>query len=597
MALMAAEFLSAGDMAAREWLKRAVSLVVAAAWLLVACGEGGNSSGNRAIVRIGDRAITPADVAQLQQGEPAAPGQAGEVSAPVDSVEAADRAVATLVDRELMVIEAGRRNLDEVPELRQRLAKMARQRLRDRVLQEDVWSSVAVDEAKVRQVYDESDLGWQVWPAHIRSLTEEEAREILAELRGGADFAELARERSIADDAARGGDLREYFGPEGMVPVLREALFEMETGELSEPVRTARGWEVLTVLEKRRLPFNRVREQILRQLRFEASRVKHDSLVAELEERYAVEWPSGGVAAALRAIQDSAAVVDADRPVVVHEEGDIDIGEVVRTCGERAARRLPADSAAVVAHIRRSMLADSLIVQSARDRGWDEDPEFVAWRDERRRELMASELYKREVQERVQVSMEDARGYYEEYPGVFEIPGNLHLTEVLVATEEEAEQILEEARAGSSLQELSRSRSLRRMAGHGYREGGGQNYLAKGAGWHYHFDEDGLLIIPAMQASEYHDLFEEDPARRVVGKIQGPVELKEGWAVFRLEKPIEPEVLPFERVAKYAATQVRRKLEANRFSGFMDSLRTVLSDRVEWLDQDLAVRVWGPAGG
>ena len=77
-----------------------------------------------------------------------------------------------------------------------------------------------------------------------------EADAILAEIRDGADFVELATNRSQGPSAARGGDLG-YFGPGQMVPAFEQVAFALQPGELSEVVQTQFGYHVIRVEERR----------------------------------------------------------------------------------------------------------------------------------------------------------------------------------------------------------------------------------------------------------------------------------------------------------------------------------------------------------
>lgn len=85
---------------------------------------------------------------------------------------------------------------------------------------------------------------------HILLETEEEANEVLALLQEGADFAELARTRSL-DLAARGngGDLG-FFTRQDMVAPFADAAFAAEIGEIVGPVETDFGFHVIEVLEQ-----------------------------------------------------------------------------------------------------------------------------------------------------------------------------------------------------------------------------------------------------------------------------------------------------------------------------------------------------------
>lgn len=89
---------------------------------------------------------------------------------------------------------------------------------------------------------------------HILLKTEAEAREVIAELQGGADFAEVAKAKSQGPSAPTGGDLG-FFTAEKMVKPFSEAAFKMAEQEISaDPVQTRFGWHVIKVEERRDQP-------------------------------------------------------------------------------------------------------------------------------------------------------------------------------------------------------------------------------------------------------------------------------------------------------------------------------------------------------
>ena len=87
------------------------------------------------------------------------------------------------------------------------------------------------------------------------AVSEADARRRLEDLRerivrGGADFAELARLHSEDGTAARGGDLGWVY-PGDTVPDFERAMDALKPGEISEPVKTPFGWHLIQVLERR----------------------------------------------------------------------------------------------------------------------------------------------------------------------------------------------------------------------------------------------------------------------------------------------------------------------------------------------------------
>jgi len=145
--------------------------------------------------------------------------------------------------------EAGLENTDQYKRLSRYYELRA---LRDVFFQQEIRDNIT-DEA-AQQLYDERIGSAQVEPEvrarHILVETEDEAKAVIQKLNDGADFAELAKEESTGPSASNGGDLG-FFSKEQMVTPFAEAAFAMETGEISEPVKSRFGWHVIKVEEKR----------------------------------------------------------------------------------------------------------------------------------------------------------------------------------------------------------------------------------------------------------------------------------------------------------------------------------------------------------
>ncbi|MEM6390420.1 MAG: peptidylprolyl isomerase [Pseudomonadota bacterium] len=105
-------------------------------------------------------------------------------------------------------------------------------------------------QAEYDMVFADFEASEEYNAAHILVETEEEANALVEELNGGADFAELAAERSIGPSGPNGGDLG-WFGQGMMVPEFEGAVLELEVGEVSAPVQTQFGWHVIILNETR----------------------------------------------------------------------------------------------------------------------------------------------------------------------------------------------------------------------------------------------------------------------------------------------------------------------------------------------------------
>jgi len=105
-------------------------------------------------------------------------------------------------------------------------------------------------ELEVEKIFQVYGLAEQVHARHILVKTEAEAKQVLARLRAGEDFAKVAQEVSTdTGSSAQGGDLG-WVGRGVMVAPFELAAFSLGVGELSEPVRSQFGFHIIQVLEK-----------------------------------------------------------------------------------------------------------------------------------------------------------------------------------------------------------------------------------------------------------------------------------------------------------------------------------------------------------
>jgi parvulin-like peptidyl-prolyl isomerase len=202
----------------------------------------------------------------------------------------------------------------------------------------------------------------QVMASHILLETEEEAQGIMAELSAGADFAELARERSTCPSASAGGDLG-WFGRGAMVAPFEEAAFALEIGEISDIVESQFGFHII-LLTDRKEAFEPELDDVIDQVR------------TDLEEEVLNErmqtWFSG--------VQD-AAEFDVRLPLVAAvraQQEDVDLGieafERVRDEGSVDEPYLPY----MIATLYEMKLRDAEAEKATLESGAADTPEFAA---------------------------------------------------------------------------------------------------------------------------------------------------------------------------------------------------------------------------
>jgi peptidyl-prolyl cis-trans isomerase C len=154
------------------------------------------------------------------------------------------------------------------------------------VLKEDPITEEDV-KAFYEQKISEQEAPIEYHARHILVKTEEEAKELIAQLDKGADFAKLAEEHSLDKGSAKkGGDL-DWFRKEKMVEPFGNGVAALEKGKYSaQPVQSDFGWHVILLEDKRDAappPYERLRASLAQELQSNRIREHLDALEAKAE--------------------------------------------------------------------------------------------------------------------------------------------------------------------------------------------------------------------------------------------------------------------------------------------------------------------------
>jgi peptidyl-prolyl cis-trans isomerase D len=101
--------------------------------------------------------------------------------------------------------------------------------------------------------------------------------ELLKQARAGADFADLAKKNSEDEGSAKNGGDLDYFRRGRMVPEFEQVAFSLESGQISDPVKTSFGYHIIKVVDKKpgtTRPLAEVRQQISDQLTTERAQAQ-----------------------------------------------------------------------------------------------------------------------------------------------------------------------------------------------------------------------------------------------------------------------------------------------------------------------------------
>src|ERR1700739_477809 len=214
---------------------------------------------NPVLAKVNGAEIRASDVALAEE-------ELGPSLAQMDPSTKKENVLAFLIDMKVVAKAAEDKKIEDRPEFKARLAFARNRLLMDNLLASE--GKAATTGEAMKKVYDEAakqiDGEPEVHAPHMLVETEDEPKAIAAELKKGADFAELAKKKSKDPGAADGGDLG-FFTKDQRVPEFSAAAFSLEPGKISDPVKTQFGWHIIKVEEKRnrKAPdFDQVKGQI-----------------------------------------------------------------------------------------------------------------------------------------------------------------------------------------------------------------------------------------------------------------------------------------------------------------------------------------------
>lgn len=197
-----------------------------------------------------------------------------------------------LVATELLKQEAISQGIPERPEIIEQLKRQESNILINALITEK-FADLSFSDEELKTEYDRLvnlDDTSEYKARHILLQTEEEAKAVVEELNGGADFTALAKQKSQGPSAPNGGDLG-WFKANTMVPPFAQAIQGMDNGAYTKtPVQTRFGWHVILLEDKRTTDqpaFEEVKQDVQRAL----TRKSIESYVDELQSSATIVRP------------------------------------------------------------------------------------------------------------------------------------------------------------------------------------------------------------------------------------------------------------------------------------------------------------------
>lgn len=238
------------------------------------------------VLTVGETEVTELDLTIAGQ-------DFAEVLSDVPEAQKRGKLIELMIDLHTFAQEARAMNLHDTETFARRQKLMEARALRNAFFEKEIIDKVTDEDVKARFDAEMAKITPEttVSARHILVAEEDEAKKIIEELQGGADFETLAKERSTGPSGPNGGDLGQ-FGKGQMVPAFEAAAFALEVdGITTEPVQTQFGWHVIQVYEKGSAPLPEL-AQVEEQVRNLVISDRFTEQLQALQGKYEVKIPA-----------------------------------------------------------------------------------------------------------------------------------------------------------------------------------------------------------------------------------------------------------------------------------------------------------------
>ena len=478
----------------------------------------------------------------------------------------------TLIDREVLLLEANERGLQRDEAVLAELAKRETKALADAMLRRNVAAKVAVSEDDIEKAYARPGWGEKVITMEIFVPNREQARQVQVLLAQGADFAEAGRQ--FAADLYYGvhtGEIRRMaYSPFDGPRALAEAVFALPVGGATEPLPLHGGFVIAKVAERRRAELVEVEDGIRKALGDEQQKQLRESYLRHLKWDLDTVFDAEGMDIVVSVLQGAVRYADLaetqrQRPVYAFEGLQMDVEEVLEAVRPAGRLWLEATADSVNEKLSESHFPTRLMAHDARRKGFDKSEAFARSHELALGNLMLMKLREQILAEAPEPTEDELLAFYEEHKHRFRSPPHAQLEEILLETPDEARQLAAQLEAGAEWSELARAHSRRRSA------------------------EDGLLYVSQSQAPFLGEAWMNAVMNAELHQLQGPLQTRGGYSIFRVIERY-PEIyhgLELERVRDVVVRDVRERTEREFFNSYLRDLHQKYAAQIDVHEEHL----------
>ncbi len=461
-----------------------------------------------------------------------------------------------LILKEILKSEALARGLDKHPDVVAAMLTFEETQLLKDMYAEKGQKAIVIDPAELEEYYKKTNAQLRVrdiWFEGDKSTGEA----VLKLIRGGADFAEMARKHSKNEFAANGGDMGLNTRGAASYALFGDALDAMQPGDLSDLIETPAGYHLIQLVEVKpadmaeyeakkmatRNEFRRKKETQEWQRYMESLRVQANPTLVPENFRIAQERVKQTAPGEVPEFNDAEKAL----PLISLGDGGWTIGHFVTYMQSAGPAFRPniADTSVDWTGWMTSRAMSKLILKTAREIGLDKNPDLLERASRKREELMLDQLHN-EIVKTVTVPEEETRTHYEAKKDSLIGPETADVRYVVTRSQARIDSAAAELEAGKPFEQVARRYSEDPRTAE---NGGRADSLPK-----------GTMGLPEIDEA----LFALGPGERTK-----PLTGQGSFFLFEMIEKRPGRQLAFEEVAEQIGAEIRARKEAKAFDDWI----------------------------
>ena len=449
-----------------------------------------------------------------------------------------------MIEHYLLAQEAQRLNLDKEPDYLKNLDYYKKD-LATRAFWQEEFKKIKISDEELKSYYQEKNTKWHF--SQIFTKNKKRAQEALKRLKAGEPFSKVAKELSESPYASRGGNLG-FIRKGQMVKEWEKVAFSLEPGEFSNIIKTSQGFHIVK-LEEIKLPDMKTFEQRKKSIRRELIKKKRKIIEKQWEDSLRAKANIKINQELFKQIKQDFKGKDEEiiawvngAPIYLKEFLSIFKRKLWGYNAMKERWNIKIDLNKVKKEILDGLINQKVIEQEAIKRDYfSKNQEIKKQLDNHKRMLLIKEFKRKIIAPQIVLSEKGLKDYYKEHKQAYLSPNQYNLRLIRVKSKKEAQEILEELKAGGDFAFLAKKKSIAESA----KKGGA-------IGWH----SENRLPTKIREAVK-----ELKP-----GEFSPIVEDGGYYSIVLLEEKRKGKVIPFEKVKE----KVKRQLWTQKFNTLLN---------------------------